>query len=98
MNYQLLKMQVKLYALIVLHTVVKHFVIPVLAATAASVQATLSLPHNIAKAIEEHKESMKLEAEMDAALIDPTFLDRAMLGVTAEESANIKSLAKELSK
>lgn len=94
MNYKLLKMQVKLYALIVLAAVVKHFVIPVLAATAASVKATLSLPHNIANAIEEHKASMELEAEMDAALIDHGFLNRAMLGITKEDEQKIADFMK----
>lgn len=80
MNYQLLKVQVKLYALIVLSATLKHFVIPVLKATAVSIHATLSLPHNIAQAIEDHKESVELERRMDEALIDPTLLDRIEAG------------------
>ena len=80
MNYKLLKMQVKLYTLIVIAAVVKHFVIPVLKATAMSIQATLNLPHNIGQAIEDYKESVELEKQMDAALIDPTLLDRIAAG------------------
>jgi hypothetical protein len=80
MNYKLLKIQVKLYALIVLSATIKHFVIPVLAATAVSIKATLSLPHNIAKAIEDAKESAEVERQLDDALIDPTLLDRIAAG------------------
>lgn len=86
----------KLATLYVAKALLTHFVIPVIAATAVSVQATLSLPHTIATAIREARESAKLDAELEAALIDPTFLDRAMLGVTEEESQTIKKLAKEL--
>lgn len=95
MNYKLLKMQVKLYALIVLATTIKHFVIPVLKATAASIHATLSLPQNIANAIEDYKESVRLESQLDAALTDHGFLNRAMLGITPADEQKIADFMKE---
>lgn len=67
----------KLMVLMVAQAVVKHFIAPVLNATGASIKATLSLPHTIITAIEDARESAKLDREMEAALIDPTFLDRA---------------------
>ena len=84
------------YALLVAQAVVKQFIVPVGRATAASVKATLGLPHTIVTAINDARESAKLNAEMEASLIDPTFLDRAMVGLTEEESERIKSLSKDL--
>lgn len=94
MQYYTIK--AKFITLLVAQAIVKHFIIPVTKATATSVKATLSLPHTIITAIEEARESARLESEMDAALIDPTFLDRAAMGLTEEESKTIKDLAKGL--
>ena len=71
------KIKAKLIALNVALAVLKYFVRPVVAATAASVVATLRLPHTIVTAVQEAKESAELERQMEEALIDPTFLDRA---------------------
>ena len=94
MQYYTIK--AKYIALVVAQAVVHGFIAPVLRATATSIKATLSLPHTIATAIPEAKESARFEAELDAALIDRCFLDRASVGLSEEESNRIKSLSKEL--
>jgi hypothetical protein len=83
------------YTVKVIEAVYKYFVRPVLLATAASIEATLRLPQTITTAIEEAKESRKLDAELDAALIDHGFLDRAMLGLTQEDEQKIADFMKE---
>lgn len=86
------QIKAKYIALLVAQAIVKRFIVPVIGATAASIKATLSLPHTIVTAYQEAKESAAFDAELEAALIDPTFLDRAMVGMTEEESNRIKSL------
>lgn len=93
---QYYKIKAKYIALLVAQAVVKQFIVPVGRATAASIKATLGLPHTIVTAIAEAKESARFEAELDAALIDRCFLDRASVGLSEEESNLIKSLAKDL--
>ena len=94
MQYRI--MQLKLAMLLIAQAVVKKFIIPVTSATVASVNATFSLPHNIILAVQEAKNTAKLDAEMDDALIDHDFLNRAMMGVTEDESSNIKSIMDEM--
>lgn len=66
----------KLMALKVLQTIVRSFIAPVLNATGTSIKATLSLPYNIVKAIEEAQTQKFIENELDEALIDATFFDK----------------------
>lgn len=94
MQYYTIK--AKYIALVVAQAVVHGFIAPVLKATATSIKATLSLPQTIATAIAEAKESARLDAELEAALIDKDFLNRAAVGLSEEESNRIKSLAKDL--
>lgn len=95
MKYRI--MQLKLAMLLIAQAVVKKFIIPVTSATVASVNATFSLPHTIIEAIEEAKRMERFDAELDAALIDHCFLDRAMTGLTAAESKKIKRIMKDFS-
>lgn len=60
--------------------VIAEFGEAVVEATVASVKATVRLPWAIKQAIADAKESAQLEREMDAALIDPTLLDRIEAG------------------
>ncbi len=66
----------KLMVLAVLE-VIADFGAAVLEATIASVKATVTLPWKISQAIADARESAQLDREMEEALIDPTFLDRA---------------------
>lgn len=93
---QYYKIKAKYIMLLVAQAIVKRFIVPVGRATATSIKATLCLPHTIVTAFQEAKESARFEAELDAALIDKCFLDRASVGLTEEESNRIKALAKEL--
>jgi hypothetical protein len=93
---QYYKIKAKYIALLVAQAIVKKFVVPVTGATIASIKATFGLPHTIVTAIQEAKESARFEAELDAALIDKCFLDRASVGLTDEESNRIKALSKGL--
>lgn len=72
------RLKAKLIALYVAQAIIKYFVKPVVKATAASIVATLRLPHTIVTAVKEAKESAELDRQMEEALIDPTFLDRAL--------------------
>lgn len=93
---QYYQIKAKYITLLVAQAIVKQFIVPVGRATAASVKATLSLPHTIVTAIDNAKESARMDAELDAALVDKCFLDRAAVGLTEEESNRIKALAKDL--
>lgn len=86
------QIKAKYIALLVAQAIVKKFIVPVTGATVASIKATFGLPHTIVTAYQEAKASAALEAEMDAALIDKEFLNRACVGLTEEESKSIKSL------
>jgi hypothetical protein len=77
--------------------VVVDFIETVGEATLASLRATIYLPRTMVEAIKEYRHSQIFDAELDAALIDHCFLDRAMTGLTPAESAKIKRIAKELS-
>ena len=90
-------MQIKLAMLLIAQAVVKKFIIPVTSATVASVNATFSLPATIIGAIEQAKQTARFDAELDAALIDHCFLDRAMTGLTDAESKKIKRIMKDFS-
>lgn len=94
MQYYTIK--AKYIALVVAQAVVHGFIAPVLKATATSIKATLSLPHTIVTAIAEAKATAQLDAELEAALIDKDFLNRASVGLSEEESNRIKSLSKDL--
>lgn len=61
-------------------TVVKEFGEAVVELTAASTRLTLTLPFAIKQAIADAKESAEVERQLDAALIDPTLLDRIEAG------------------
>jgi len=86
------QIKAKYIALLVAQAIVKRFIVPVVGATAASIKATLSLPHTIVTAYQDAKESAALDVELEAALIDKEFLNRASVGLTEEESKRIKSL------
>jgi len=74
--------------------VLVEFIETVGEATVASVRATIYLPRNIGQAIKDYQHTKEIEAELDAALIDHCFLDRATT-LSPEESRKIKRLAKE---
>lgn len=74
--------------------VIVDFIETVGEATLASVRAVIYLPRNIGQAITDYQHSKEIEAELDAALIDHCFLDRATT-LSPEESRKIKRLAKE---
>lgn len=57
--------------------VIANFGATVAEATFASVKATFTLPWKIKQAIEDARDSARVDAELEAALIDKTFLDRA---------------------
>jgi len=86
------QIKAKYIALLVAQAIVKRFIVPVVGATAASIKATLSLPHTIVTAYQDAKESAAFDVELEAALIDKEFLNRASVGLTEEESKSIKSL------
>lgn len=89
---QYYKIKAKYIALLVAQAILKKFVVPVTGATVASIKATFGLPHTIVTAFNEAKASAALDAELEAALIDKEFLNRSSVGLTEEESKNIKSL------
>lgn len=74
--------------------VVVEFIEAVGEATVASVRATFYLPRNIGTAIKDYQHSKEIDAELEAALIDHCFLDRATT-LSPEESRKLKKLAKE---
>lgn len=76
--------------------VIVEFIEAVGEATLASVRAVIYLPRNIGQAIADYKHSQEIEAELEAALIDHCFLDRATT-ISPEESAKIKRLMKDFS-
>lgn len=76
--------------------VLVEFIEAVGEATLASVRAVIYLPRNIGEAVKDYQRSKKLDAEMEAALIDPEFLNRASMGITEDESSNIKSILKDM--
>lgn len=90
------RLRIKYMALLTAQAILKHFIVPVASATAASVKATLSLPQTIVTAIEDSKEAAQVEARLDDALIDKDFLNRASVGLNAEESDRVKTLVKGL--
>jgi len=77
--------------------VVVEFIEAVGEATLASVRATIYLPRNIGEAIKDYQHSKIVDAELEAALIDKCFLDRASTGLSAAESAKIKRIMKDFS-
>lgn len=89
---QYYKIKAKYIALLVAQAILKKFVVPVTGATIASIKATFGLPHTIVTAYQEAKASAALDVELEAALIDKEFLNRACVGLTEEESNRIKSL------
>lgn len=90
------QIKAKYIALLVAQAIVKKFIVPVTGATIASIKATLGLPHTIVTAINDARESAQLDIELEAALIDKEFLNRASVGLTEEESTRIKALSKGL--
>lgn len=74
--------------------VLVEFIEAVGEATLASVRAVIYLPRNIGEAIKDYQHSKEIDAELEAALIDKCFLDRATT-LSPEESRKIKRLAKE---
>lgn len=60
--------------------VVVEFAQAVVELTVASARATVTLPFAIKQAIADAKESAAVEAQLDAALIDPTLIDRMTAG------------------
>jgi transaldolase len=61
-------------------TVIVEFAQAVVELTAASARLTVTLPFAIKQAIADAKESAAVEAQLDAALIDPTLIDRMTAG------------------
>lgn len=88
------QIKAKYIALLVAQAIVKKFIVPVAKATAASVKATFGLPHTIVTAYQDAKASAALEVELDAALTDHGFLNRAMLGLTHDDEKKIADFMK----